>query len=234
MPKNSKLYKSQAETFDGMKIYSLGEGLELLKNMPHVKFDETVEIAIKLGVDPRQSDQNVRGAVSLPKGTGKSVKIAVVAADEAAKQAKDAGADFVGMEDLVAKMKDGWLEFDILIATPAAMAQVRPLGRVLGPRGLMPNPKTGTVTDNVADAVTEAKAGRVEFRADKGACVHVPLGKLSFQSEDLKDNCDAVVRAIIRAKPASAKGTYIKSCAISSTMSPGIKIDTRDILKVVS
>ena len=234
MSKRSKLYKSQSETFDEMKLYSLGEGLEILKNMPHVKFDETVEVVFKLGIDPRQSDQNVRGAVSLPKGTGKSVKVAVVAADEAAKQAKAAGADYVGMEDLVAKMKDGWLEFDILIATPAAMAQVRPLGRVLGPRGLMPNPKTGTVTDNVADAVTEAKSGRVEFRADKGACVHVPLGKISFQPEDLKENCDAVIKAILRAKPATAKGTYVKSCAISSTMSPGVKIDTREVLKVVS
>lgn len=234
MSKRSKLYKSQAETFDGMKLYSLGEGLEILKNMGHVKFDETVEVVFKLGIDPRQSDQNVRGAVSLPKGTGKSVKVAVVAADEAAKQAKAAGADFVGMEDLVAKMKEGWLEFDILIATPAAMSQVRSLGRVLGPRGLMPNPKTGTVTDNVADAVTEAKSGRVEFRADKGACVHVPFGKISFQAEDLKDNCEAVIKAILRAKPASSKGIYVKSCTISSTMSPGVNIDTREVLKVVS
>ena len=234
MPNKSKLYKAQAETFEEMKIYSLGEGLELLKNMPHVKFDETVDMAFKLGIDPRQSDQNVRGAVPLPKGTGKTVKVAVVAADEAADQANAAGADFVGMEDLIAKMKDGWLDFDILIATPAAMAQVRPLGRVLGPRGLMPNPKTGTVTDNVTDAVNEAKAGRVEFRADKGACIHVPLGKVSFTPEDLIENCDAIVKALLRAKPASAKGVYVQSCTISSTMSPGIKIDTRDVMKVVA
>ena len=234
MPNKSKLYKSQSETFDRMKLYSLGEGLELLKNMPHVKFDETVEVVFKLGIDPRQSDQNVRGAVALPKGTGKSVKVAVVATDSAADQAKAAGADYVGMEDLIAKMKDGWLEFDILIATPAAMTQVRPLGRVLGPRGLMPNPKTGTVTDNVGDAVTEAKAGRVEFRADKGACVHIPLGKLSFQPDDIIENCNAVVKSLVLAKPAAAKGIYIQRCVLSSTMSPGIKIDTKDILKVVS
>lgn len=234
MPNKSKLYKSQSETFDQEKLFSLGEGLELLKKMPHVKFDETVELVFKLGIDPRQSDQNVRGAVALPKGTGKSIKVAVVAADDAAAQANAAGADYVGMEDLIAKMKDGWIDFDILIATPAAMAQVRPLGRVLGPRGLMPNPKTGTVTDNVGDAVTEAKAGRVEFRADKGASVHVPIGKLSFQSDDLQENCDAIVRALFLAKPASAKGIYIQRCTLSSTMSPGIKIDTKDILKVVS
>lgn len=233
MPEKSKLYKSQLETFDKRKLFSLNEGLELLKEMPHVKFDETVDIVFKLGIDPRQSDQNVRGAVPLPKGTGKSVKVAVVAADVAADQAKAAGADYVGMEDLIAKIKDGWLDFDILIATPAAMAQVRPLGRVLGPRGLMPNPKTGTVTENTGDAVTEAKAGRVEFRADKGGSVHVPIGKLSFQSDDLRENCDAVLKAIVLAKPASAKGTYIQRCTLSSTMSPGIKIDTKDILKVV-
>jgi large subunit ribosomal protein L1 len=233
MPR-SKLYKLQAETFDEMKMYSLNEGLDLLKKMPHVKFNESIDVAFKLGIDPRQSDQTVRGAVALPKGTGKSVKVAVVAADAAADQAKAAGADFVGMEDLIAKIKDGWLDFDILIATPAAMAQVRPLGRVLGPRGLMPNPKTGTVTDNVSDAVAEAKAGRVEFRADKGACVHVSLGKVSFSSEDVIVNFEAVLRAILRAKPASAKGVYLQNCVMSSTMSPGIKIDPRDILKVVS
>ena len=232
MPKKSKVYKSQSETFDNTRYYSLSEGIELLKKMPHVKFDETVELAMKLGIDPRQSDQNVRGAVALPKGTGKNVRVAVVAAESAADDAKAAGADYVGMEDLIAKIKDGWLDFDILIATPSAMSQVRPLGKVLGPRGLMPNPKTGTVTDNVGDAVKEAKAGRVEFRADKGGCVHVPLGKLSFKTEDIAENCDAVVKAVLRAKPATAKGNYVQSCTLSSTMSPGVKLDTRDILKV--
>jgi large subunit ribosomal protein L1 len=234
MPKRSKLYLKQLESFDNFREYTLKEGLEILDKMPHVKFNETVEFSIKLGVDPRQSDQNVRGAVALPKGSGKVVKVAVIAADKAADDAKSAGADFVGQEDLIAKIKGGWIDFDVLIVTPAAMPQVRPLGRVLGPRGLMPNPKTGTVTDNVAEAVSMAKAGRVEFRADKGACVHVPIGKMSFSNDDLIENCDAIVKAIVRAKPATAKGVYIQSFCLSSTMSPGIKIDTKDILKVVS
>ena len=232
MPK-SKLYKKQAEAIDIDKKYSVSDAFNILKEMPHVKFVESVDIAVKLGIDPRQSDQNVRIAIPLPKGTGKDVKVAVVAADTAADQAKAAGADFVGMEDLIAKMKDGWLEFDILIATPDAMQKVRPLGRVLGPRGLMPNPKTGTVTDNVGAAVTEAKAGRVELRADKGGCVHAGIGKISFSSEDLIANTEAVVSALLRAKPASAKGTYIQSISISSTMSPGIKIETKDLVKAV-
>ena len=233
MPK-SKLYKSQLEKFDIDKLYGVDEALELLKGMPHVKFDETVELAIKLGVDPRQSDQNVRGAIPLPKGTGKNVKIAVVASDEAAAEATAAGADFVGMEDLIAKMKDGWVDFDILIATPAAMPKVRPLGRVLGPRGLMPNPKIGTVTDNVADAVAVAKAGRVEFRADKGGVIHVAVGKISFAVADLHENLDAIIVALQKAKPASAKGIYFQTCTLSSTMSPGVKLETKDVLQVVS
>ena len=231
MPKSSKLYKKQAEVIDKEKRYQLSEAFKILKEMPHVNFDESMDIAIKLGIDPRQSDQNVRIAIPLPKGTGKTVKVAVVAADAAADQAKAAGADFVGMEDLIAKMKDGWLEFDILIATPDAMQKVRPLGRVLGPRGLMPNPKTGTVTDNVESAIAEAKAGRVELRADKGGCVHAGIGKVSFSPEDLAVNAEAVVAALLRAKPASAKGTYIQSVTVSSTMSPGIRIDTKDIVK---
>jgi large subunit ribosomal protein L1 len=232
MPK-SKLYKSQLEKIDTEKKYQITEAFTILKDMPHVKFNESVELAVKLGIDPRQSDQNVRIAIPLPKGTGKNVKVAVVAADAAADQAKAAGAEFVGMEDLIAKMKDGWLEFDILIATPDAMQKVRPLGRVLGPRGLMPNPKTGTVTDNVEAAVKEAKAGRVELRADKGGCVHAGIGKISFSAEDLAANSEAVTTALLRAKPASAKGTYIQSVTVSSTMSPGIKIDTKDIVKAV-
>ncbi len=234
MPNKSKLYRSQAEKFDPGRSYDILEALEIIKGMPHVKFDESVDLAFKLGIDPRQSDQNVRGAVSLPKGTGKQVRVAVVAADSAADDARAAGADHVGMEDLVARIKDGWLEFDVLIATPASMAQLRPLGRVLGPRGLMPNPKTGTVTDSVGDAVREAKGGRVEFRADKGACVHVPIGKLSFAADDLRENFEAVLKAVIRAKPASAKGAYMVGGYVSSTMSPGIKIDVKELTKVVS
>ncbi|NOY74206.1 MAG: 50S ribosomal protein L1 [Kiritimatiellaeota bacterium] len=229
----SKLYKSQLEMVEEDKLYPISEAFELLKKMPHTKFDESVDVAIRLGIDPRQSDQNVRGAVSLPKGTGKNVVVAVVAADAAGEQAKEAGAEHVGMEDLIAKIKDGWLGFDVLIATPEAMKQVRPLGRVLGPRGLMPNPKTGTVTDDVVKAVNEAKAGRVEFRADKGGCAHAAIGKLSFPVEDLLENCIALLQALIRAKPATAKGTYIQKCAVSSTMSPCVKIDATELLKVL-
>lgn len=234
MSKNSKLYRAQAEMCDSMKRYTLVDAFGLLKKMPHVKFDETIEVAFKLGIDPKQSDQNVRGAIPLPKGTGKQVKVAVIAADAAAKDASDAGAEIVGYDELIEKIKGGWLEFDILIATPDVMPKIRALGRVLGPRGLMPNPKTGTVTDKTGDAVREAKAGRVEFRNDKGACVHVPIGKMSFAAEDLKENCMAVVNAVLRAKPASAKGVYVQSCTVSSTMSPGLKVDLKEINKVVS
>ena len=229
----SKLYRSQAEKFEKQQ-YPLSDALQILKEVPHVKFDETVELSFKLGINPKQSDQNVRGAVTLPKGTGKQVTVAVVASGEAAEQAKAAGADVIGMEDLIAKIKDGWLDFDSLIATPAAMPKVRPLGKLLGPRGLMPNPKVGTVTDNVTNAVKEAKAGRVEFRSDKGACVHVPVGKLSFTVEDLNVNCNTVIQAIQAARPASTKGSYILSCSICSTMSPGIKVKAGDFTKVVA
>ena len=231
MPRKSKLYKSRAEKIDDSKIYDVVEAFELLKSAPGASFDESVDLAVKLGIDPKQSDQNVRGAVALPKGTGKSVKVAVVASGSSADQAKEAGADHVGMEDLVAKIKDGWLDFDVLIATPEAMKQVRPLGRVLGPRGLMPNPKTGTVTEDVASAVREAKAGRVEFRNDKGGCVHAPIGRLSFSVEDLNENFMAVIHALLRAKPATAKGTFVQKCAVSATMGPSVRIDTRSFLK---
>ncbi len=227
----SKLYRSQSEKIESQQIYSLSDALTILKDMPHAKFNETVEISFNLGIDPKQSDQNVRGAVTLPKGSGKKVTVAVIAAGDSAEAAKAAGADEVGMEDLIEKIKGGWLEFDSLIATPAAMPKVRPLGKLLGPRGLMPNPKTGTVTDNVADAVKEAKAGRVEFRADRGACAHVPVGKLSFTVEDLDINCMSVIKAIVAARPASTKGAYIVSCAICSTMSPGIKVKVSDFTK---
>lgn len=234
MSKRSKLYRSKLEQLDRQKSYTLRGALDILKSMPHAKFDETVELAFKLGIDPRQSDQNVRGAATLPRGSGKKVRVAVIASGEAADKAKNAGADFVGMEDIINKIKDGWLDFDVLISTPAAMPQLRPLGKVLGPRGLMPNPKTGTVTDQVETAVKEAKSGRVEFRVDKGACVHVPVGKLSFKREDLEENCDAIIQAILRAKPPTAKGAYIQSCTLSSTMSPGIKIGTEEFSKAVA
>lgn len=227
----SKLYRAQAEKIDSEKQYQLSEAISILKDMPAPKFDQTVDVAFKLGIDPRQSDQNVRGALPLPKGTGKAVSVVVIATDSAADEAKTANADVVGYEDIIEKIQGGWLDFDVLIATPAAMPKVRPLGRALGPRGLMPNPKTGTVTDNVGAAVKEAKAGRVEYRADRGACVHVPIGKMSFSAEDLLENCNAVVQALLRAKPASAKGVYVQSCTISSTMSPGIKVSTKELAK---
>lgn len=229
----SKLYKAQSEIFDHQQDYNVIDALEILKKMPTIKFDATVEVAFKLGIDPRKSDQNVRGALSLPKGTGKSVTVVVIAAGTQADEAKEAGADYAGFEELIEKIKGGWLDFDVLIATPDAMKQVRPLGRVLGPRGLMPNPKTGTVTDQVGDAVKEAKAGRVEYRADRGACVHVPIGKMSFSVEDLKANFDAIVAAVNRARPATTKGAYFVSCTMSSTMSPGVKIDLKDATRVL-
>ena len=230
----SKLYRSQSEKIDCAKLYNLREALKMLKEMPHVKFDETVELAFKLGIDPKQTDQNVRGAIPLPKGTGKKVRVAVIASDAAAEEARKAGADFVGLEELVDKIKGGWVDFDVLIATPAAMPMVRPLGRALGPKGLMPNPKTGTVTDHVEKAVAEAKAGRVEFKNDRGACIHVPVGKLSFKAEDLEENGNTVIHAIVRAKPSTAKGIFMQSCTLSSTMSPGIKIDIKEFVKVTS
>ena len=200
--------------------------------MPSVKFDQTAEVAIRLGVDPRKSDQTVRGVVPMPRGTGKTVRVAVVCDGAQAQEAQEAGADVVGYEDLVQKIKDGFQDFDTLIATPEAMKMVRPLGRQLGPRGLMPNPKTGTVTDAVGAAVREAKAGRAEFRADRGACIHVPIGKLSFETEALQVNFDALADAIQKARPASAKGTYILSCTISGTMTPGLKINLKELAKV--
>lgn len=204
----SKLYEKQLALFDRQRRYPLDEAFEILKSMPATKFDQTVEVAFKLGIDAKKSDQSVRGAVPLPKGTGKAVRIAVVASGSQADEAKAAGAEFVGSEDLVDKLKSGWIDFDVLIATPDAMKMVRPLGKVLGPRGLMPNPKTGTVTDAVGNAVREAKAGRVEFRTDRGGCIHAPIGKLSFASADLRVNFDAVYFALSKAKPTNAKGTY--------------------------
>lgn len=231
--RRSKLYRKQVEVagFDAQKRYSVAEAIALLKGMPGVKFDQTAEVAFKLGVDPRKSDQTVRGAVALPRGTGKTVRVAVVADGALAQDARDAGADFVGYEDIVEKIKGGWQDFDMLIATPDAMRLVRPLGRQLGPRGLMPNPKTGTVTDQVGTAVREAKAGRAEFRADRGACVHVPFGKMSFEADALKENFDVIVEALNKAKPTTAKGAYILSCTISATMTPGVKINVKELVR---
>ena len=230
--RRSKLYKQQLEVIGDTQIrHTIDEAVAILKKLPGVKFDQTAEVSIKLGIEPRKSDQTVRGAVALPRGTGKVVRVAVVAEGALAEEAKSAGADIVGFDDLVQSIKEGKMDFDILISTPDAMRMVRPLGRQLGPRGLMPNPKTGTVTDQVGAAVREAKAGRAEFRADRGACLHVPFGKLSFEADALKENFDAIVDAVQKAKPASAKGTYIMSCTISGTMTPGVKINVKELAR---
>ena len=231
--RRSKLYKKQLESLGDLQLrHGVTEAIGKLKALPGVKFDQTVEVAMKLGIDPRKSDQTVRGVVPMPSGTGKTVRVAVVCEGAQAQEAQEAGADVVGYEDLVQKIKDGFQDFDTLIATPEAMKMVRPLGRQLGPRGLMPNPKTGTVTDAVGAAVREAKAGRAEFRADRGACIHVPIGKFSFETEALQENFDALADAIQKARPASAKGTYILSCTISGTMTPGLKINLKELAKV--
>ena len=230
--KRSKLYRTRAGMVDRSKFYPVDEAAKLLKSMPQTKFDETVELAFRLGIDPRQSDQIVRGATVLPRGTGKTQRVVVIADGEAADKAKAAGADEVGYQDLIQRIKGGWLDFDVMIATPAAMKEVRTLGRVLGPRGLMPNPKTGTVTDDTASAVSEAKAGRVEYRCDRAGCVHMPVGKLSFEAEALAENITAAIRVIEKARPAAAKGVFMLGATLSSTMSPGIRLDVKVATKV--
>jgi large subunit ribosomal protein L1 len=220
-----KNYAASTAAYDRQHLYSPGEAVDLIKQVARAKFDETVEVAVRLGVDPRKADQIVRGTLSLPAGTGRSVRVAVFAAGEEASAAREAGADVVGADDLVARVEGGFLDFDVAIATPALMGQVGKLGRILGPRGLMPNPKTGTVTTDVAKAVTEFKGGRVEYRTDKVGNVHVAIGKVSFSREQLLENFRAVLDELVRAKPAAAKGRYLRSITLSTTMSPGIRID---------
>ena len=227
----SKLYRSRLQAFERQTYYSVEEGVKRLKSMPTTKFDETVELAFRLGIDPRQSDQNIRGAMVLPRGTGKVNRVVVIAEGEFALKAKEAGADEVGYEELIQRIKGGWFDFDILIATPSAMKEVRTLGRILGPRGLMPNPKTGTVTEDVASAVQDGKAGRVEYRCDRAGCVHVPIGKLSFAPEALVENAQAVLATILRVRPPAAKGIYMQAWTLSSTMSPGIRLDIKAAAK---
>jgi len=224
MSKHGKRYLEAVKLIDKSKSYSPIEALSLIKYMPKSKFDETVEVSIRLGVDPRQSDQQIRGAVVLPHGTGRSIKILVFAKGEKAKEAEEAGADRVGAEDVVEEIQKGWMDFDVAIATPDMMGLVGKLGKILGPKGLMPNPKTGTVSMDVAKAVKESKAGKVEYRVDKTAIVHVPIGKVSFESEKLLRNFRTIMDALIKAKPSAAKGTYVKSVAVSGTMSPGVRI----------
>jgi len=221
----SKAYTDATARYDRARLYSPLEALELVKSFATKKFDETVEAVFRLGVDPRKADQMIRGTVSLPHGTGKSARIAVFAAGDQAREAEAAGADIVGADDLVARVEGGFLDFDVAIATPDMMSQVGKLGRTLGPRGLMPNPKTGTVTNDIGKAVAEFKAGKVEYRTDRYGNVHVPLGKASFEPRQLLENYHAVLDEILRAKPAAAKGKYVKSASVSSTMGPGVKVD---------
>jgi large subunit ribosomal protein L1 len=223
--KHGKKYNESFSVVDREALLSVPEAVDQVKSLAKAKFDETIELACRLGVDPRKADQIVRGTLTLPAGTGKTNRVAVFAAGEAAQAARDAGADVVGADDLVAKVAGGFLDFDIAIATPDLMGQVGGLGRVLGPRGLMPNPKTGTVTMDVAKAVSEFKGGRVEYRTDKVGNIHIRVGKASFAREDLIRNIHAVIDELFRAKPASSKGRYLVSATISSTMSPGVKID---------
>jgi large subunit ribosomal protein L1 len=225
----SKRYKKALEVLDARKAYPLKEAVGVLIKFPKAKFNETVDLAFRLGVDPKQSDQMVRGTVPLPHGSGKTVRVLVFARSGAgADAAKAAGAEYVGFEDMIKKCNDGWSDFDVAIATPEAMIEVRKLGKVLGPRGLMPNPKTGTVTDDTARAVKEVKAGRVEFKIDKAGNVHVPVGKVSFAPNQIEENARAVIEAVAKARPHGVKGTYIHSCTISATMSPPVRVDVRE------
>jgi large subunit ribosomal protein L1 len=231
---SSKRFKKALELVDANKTYPLKAAVEVLSKFPKAKFNETVDLAFRLGVDPKQSDQMVRGTVPLPHGSGKTVKVLVFAkGGPAADAAKAAGAEFVGFDDMIKKCVDGWTDFDVAIATPDAMIEVRKLGKVLGPRGLMPNPKTGTVTEDTAKAVREVKAGRVEFKIDKAGNVHVPVGKASFNALQLEENARAVIEAVAKSRPTSVKGTFIQSCAISATMSPPVRVDLKEFAATV-
>ena len=225
MRQHGKKYTAAAAKRDAATRYQAKQAIDLVKSTAFAKFDETVEVAVRLGVDPRHADQVVRGTVVLPAGTGKSVRVLVIAQGEKAREAEQAGADYVGTE-YIAKIKENWLDFDVLVATPDKMGQLGALGRILGPRGLMPNPKAGTVTFNIGQAVRETKAGKIEFRVDKGGNVHVPLGKVSFAIEALETNFTAFMDQIIRSKPAAAKGVYVRNVSVSSTMGPGVAVDT--------
>jgi large subunit ribosomal protein L1 len=227
----SKRYRASVQLVDPVRTYSLAEAIETLQKLPPAKFDQTVTLSFRLGVDPRQSDQMVRGTCPLPHGSGKKVRVLVFAQGQAAEAATEAGAEYVGFEDLIRKCQEGFQDFDVAIATPAAMSEVRKLGKVLGPRGLMPNPKTGTVTEDTAKAVREVKAGRVEFKLDKNGNVAVPMGKFSFKPQALLENGTAVIDAVVKARPAAAKGKFVHNITLSATMSPGVKVDPSPFLK---
>ena len=227
----SKRYQKARSLIEPERNYNLKSALELLAKFPKAKFNETVDLSFRLGIDPRQSDQMVRGTVPLPHGSGKVVRVLVFAKPGAsADAAQAAGAEFVGFEDMIKKCQEGWTDFDIAVATPEAMVEVRKLGKVLGPRGLMPNPKTGTVTDDTAKAVKEFKAGRVEFKVDKTGNLHVPVGKTAFTPTQLEENARSVIEAVLKARPASAKGVFVRTCVVSSTMSPAVHVDIREMI----
>jgi len=230
---HSKRYRKGIDAVDKSKTYPLKSAVEVLTKFPKAKFNETIDVAFRLGVDPKQSDQMVRGTVPLPHGSGKVVRVLVFAKGAAADAAKAAGAEYVGFEDMVKKCQEGWNDFDVAVATPEAMSEVRKLGKVLGPRGLMPNPKTGTVTDDTAKAVREVKAGRVEFKVDKGGNVHVPVGKASFAPNQIEENARAVIEAVAKSRPSGVKGTFIHSCTISATMSPPVRVDLKEFIATV-
>lgn len=231
MPKRGKKYLESLKLIDRTKLYNPEEAVDLVQQTARAAFDETIELAVRLGVNPKHADQQVRGTVVLPHGTGKKVTVLVFAKGEKAKEAEQAGADYVGAEDLVAKIQEGWLDFDVAVATPDMMGLVGRLGKILGPKGLMPNPKAGTVTFELEKAIKDIKAGKIEYRVDKTSIVHVPIGKKSFGTEKLLDNLKAVMEALIKAKPPAAKGQYLKSVVVSSTMGPGIKINPQNIIE---
>ena len=226
MGKLTKNQKLAAEKIEAGKAYSLKEAAQLVKDITFSKFDASLDIDVRLGVDPRKANQMVRGVVSLPHGTGKQVRVLVLCTPDAEAAAKEAGADYVGLDEYIDKIKGGWTDIDVIITQPAIMGKIGALGRILGPRGLMPNPKAGTVTPEVGKAIQDAKAGKIEYRLDKANIIHCPIGKASFGSEKLEQNLDALMTAVVKAKPAAAKGTYIKSCTVSSTMGPGVKVST--------
>jgi large subunit ribosomal protein L1 len=231
--KRGKKYTAAAGKVERVKYYSLEEAVPLLKQLGTASFDETVELSANLGVDPRHADQQVRGTVVLPHGTGKKIRVLVLARGEKEKEAADAGADFVGADEFIPKLREGWLEADVIIATPDLMGEVGKLGRILGPKGVMPNPKSGTVTFDVGKAVKDVKAGKIEYRVDKGSNIHVPVGKMSFDTEKLAENIRVLVAELLRVKPSSAKGRYLKSLTLSPTMGPSIKLDTQQVVIAV-
>ena len=226
MVKLTKNRKSSLEKYDKDKLYSLKEASDIVKSFSNLKFDSSVDLALNLGVDPKKADQNVRGVVSLPNGTGKDVKVLALVTPDKEDEAKKSGADFVGLDEYLQKIKDGWTDVDVIITMPSIMGKLGPLGKILGPRGLMPNPKTGTVTMNIGKAVEEVKAGKIDFKVEKNGIVHVSIGKVSFDSQKIYENAKEVIQHIIKIKPSSSKGNYLKSISMSSTMSPGIKVDT--------